>query len=843
MNKIKKYIPELLSIIIPVIIILIGCKFTNVFPFGEFSFSKYDGLYQYAGFTMNFKEALLGNNSLFYSFGASLGYNFYATAIYYLFNPTNILCIFFNQETIFDYYLFIILLRISLSSFTMCKYLKYKFKNQSNIFYIAFSVCYALMGYNVAYYYNYMYFDNIMFLPLLIMSLDKLIYERKNKLYIFMLTISILSNFYIGYMECIFSLLYFIYNYINLKKKDKKIIKDFIISSLLSGLMCAITLIPIVLELLNGKVEHFNIDVQTNYFAFNKNYLNFFYKLIPGTIIDEDIKYGSVNIYVSMLVAVLVIKFFFIKNISKKEKITTLIFILFFLLSLSFNLIDYSWQMFQRPIWYPNRYSFMISFLLIIIGCKSYVNLDNIKQNNLIKFIISIIFIIITLYPMNKITTTQSRVKIMAYIFGIILLFQYMFLLENKNAKILLFSMLFLELTFNTLITFDTLECFYPIDSLNNSIKDYNNLTKKIKENDSKENNFYRMHLDRIALYNSGSFYNFNGIGSFNSIKNSKLLHFMKEQLNYEITDNTSIIYNGKNPYINALLGVKYINGLDNEEYYEKYIKESDSLVIYKNKDALSLGFMVNNKINNYENKNNSNENIQEIVNLMTNKNYKTYNKLNEKITYHNTKITTKDNIEYIKVSDTKDNSVIIEGTIDKDGFLSYDKNADFYVDIELYINGKKDINVNRNKLFTILKKGDKYKIIFKSNKDEYKKKYIDVYITYLDEYKNFINELKNTQLEITKYKKDNYIKGTINVSKDKTTLYTTIPYNKGWNIYVDNKKVTYNTCTDAFICLDLKEGKHTIEFKFIPKGFIIGSIISTITFILTIIYIKKSNK
>ena len=234
MNKIKKYIPEILSILIPILIILLACKFTNLYPFGEFSFSKYDGLYQYAGFTMNFKEVLLGKNSLFYSFGASLGYNFYATSIYYLFNPTNLLCIFFNQENIFDYYLFIVLLRIGLSSFTMCKYLKYKFKNQSNIFYVAFSVCYALMGYNVAYYYNYMYFDNVVFFPLLIMGLDKLIYERKNKQYIFMLTISILSNFYIGYMECIFSLLYFIYSYINLKKKDKKIIKDFIISSLLS---------------------------------------------------------------------------------------------------------------------------------------------------------------------------------------------------------------------------------------------------------------------------------------------------------------------------------------------------------------------------------------------------------------------------------------------------------------------------------------------------------------------------------------------------------------------------------------------------------------------------------
>ena len=85
----------------------------------------------------------------------------------------------------------------------------------------------------------------------MVMKLVKLINERKKVLYIIMLTISILSNFYIGYMECIFCLLYFIYNYINLKKKDTKIIKDFIISSLLSGFMCMITLIPETLEFCN----------------------------------------------------------------------------------------------------------------------------------------------------------------------------------------------------------------------------------------------------------------------------------------------------------------------------------------------------------------------------------------------------------------------------------------------------------------------------------------------------------------------------------------------------------------------------------------------------------------
>ena len=140
----------------------------------------------------------------------------------------------------------------------------------------------------------------------------------------------------------------------------------------------------------------------------------------------------------------------------------------------------------------------------------------------------------------------------------------------------------------------------------------------------------------------------------------------------------------------------------------------------------------------------------------------------------------------------------------------------------------------------SILKKNDKYKLVFKSNKDSYKKEYIDAYITYIDEYKEVINDLKTNQLEITKYKKDNYIKGIINVDKDKTTLFTTIPYNKGWNIYVDNKKINYSTCTESFICLDLSQGNHTIEFKFIPRGFIIGSIISLITLITTIIYTRK---
>lgn len=418
-EKLKKYLPEMLAFIIPILIMLIACLFTENFPLGDQILSKYDGYYQYAGFTNYYKNVLLGKESLFYSFKGSLGYNFYATAIYYLFNPTNLLCIFSTSETIFEYYTFIIFLRIGLSGITMCKYLKYKFKNQSNLRYTIFSIAYALMAYNVCYFFNYMYFDTVVLFPIVMLGLEKLIFERKNRLYIISLTLSIISNFYIGYMVCIFSLLYFIYNTV-IYKLDKKVIKDFIISSLLSGFMCMIIIIPEAKELLKGKALLYADSRQTNYIHFNFNFINIFYKSFPGSTTSDDLKYGTVNIYVSLLVTVLVLKYFFNKNISKRERIVTLIFVLFFLLSISFNLIDYAWHLFQRPIWYPNRYIFTFSFFLIMIAMKELINIQK-KENTKLNIATIIIYLLLTIYPIMHIKFYLQPLKLVSYILSVIL--------------------------------------------------------------------------------------------------------------------------------------------------------------------------------------------------------------------------------------------------------------------------------------------------------------------------------------------------------------------------------------------------------------------------------------
>ncbi|MBR2843509.1 MAG: YfhO family protein, partial [Lachnospiraceae bacterium] len=93
---------------------------------------------------------------------------------------------------------------------------------------------------------------------------------------------------------------------------------------------------------------------------------------------------------------------------------------------------------------------------------------------------------------------------------------------------------------------------------------------------------------------------------------------------------------------------------------------------------------------------------------------------------------------------------------------------------------------------------------------------------------------------------KDGYLKGTVQVQASKMTLFTTIPYEKGWNIYVDGEKTAYKGFYNAFIQIPLeKEGMHEVEMIYRAPGLIPGLIISAAALILFIILclIKKKKQ
>ena len=57
--------------------------------------------------------------------------------------------------------------------------------------------------------------------------------------------------------------------------------------------------------------------------------------------------------------------------------------------------------------------------------------------------------------------------------------------------------------------------------------------------------------------------------------------------------------------------------------------------------------------------------------------------------------------------------------------------------------------------------------------------------------------------------------------------MFTTIPYDEGWKVYVDGERVDiYKTC-DALLAFDITEGVHTVEMKYFSKAMTVGLILS----------------
>ena len=103
-------------------------------------------------------------------------------------------------------------------------------------------------------------------------------------------------------------------------------------------------------------------------------------------------------------------------------------------------------------------------------------------------------------------------------------------------------------------------------------------------------------------------------------------------------------------------------------------------------------------------------------------------------------------------------------------------------------------------------------------------------------------NILNGSSISITSFK-DTKIKGTITANKAATLIFS-IPYDKGWKVYIDGRKVETSALYDALLSVQISEGSHEITLKYTPVNLIKGCLITALCIIILIgIYIlKKKN-
>lgn len=117
----------------------------------------------------------------------------------------------------------------------------------------------------------------------------------------------------------------------------------------------------------------------------------------------------------------------------------------------------------------------------------------------------------------------------------------------------------------------------------------------------------------------------------------------------------------------------------------------------------------------------------------------------------------------------------------------------------------------------------------------------IEVVAVSQENFDNQAKKLENNRLKVSTLH-DNYIKGTVNAEND-GMLYLSIPYTKGWKVYIDGKEQETYVADIAFTGVDIEKGDHTVELKYRPVGFkteLIISGVGIVIFTVILIYQRK---
>ena len=114
-----------------------------------------------------------------------------------------------------------------------------------------------------------------------------------------------------------------------------------------------------------------------------------------------------------------------------------------------------------------------------------------------------------------------------------------------------------------------------------------------------------------------------------------------------------------------------------------------------------------------------------------------------------------------------------------------------------------------------------------------------DYYFYYVDysAMTEAISYLEDSGMYVEKHG-NSYLKGEITVAEGQTLVFTTIPYDAGWNVYVDGKKVETIRTLSALLSFEVSEGYHTLELRYMPKCYVIGFIATGIGILLFAFFI-----
>jgi len=824
---------------VPFFLFIISMILFSSEPFGSQSFLDEDGypsvLAGCLGYYHNLKN---GNTVLSMLMG-------YATNIY---SPSSIvytaLLLPFSSSSIPAILLLSDALLLGLCGFSIVYYLTHRLNGpkayKKDIRLLVPAFLYALNAFMLAMHsYVYSWYLLFFILPFLILSVERLLYEKKWFGYTILLAFSIFTNINIALYLCIFLVLYFF----TCRFKGWK---DFIGKglrfasfSLLSALCALCNIIPILFGITNS--GYTEADSVFPAFGFHGSFLEQWKKLMiftPSGAVNTN--EGGINLYMSLLCLILLAVFLTSRHINLRRRLTFALPFAFLLLSFNEQILSYLWNGMHYQSNVPNRYVFLLSFLCSIMAFDATLV---IRRQNMLKMFF------LCLSAAAFLTVCQfvgEGNALFCYVCSMvfILLYLLLHLICQKWEKyrrfyypVMLF-ILFTELSANWFYTCSTFNLTGPV-----SYGDYESQSKVHASLLADTDSFSRFCTPASFCMNTG---NFTGTPNGNLFISTLSTYQQNLNIFYGFCSGSNFILSNydSTPWGQSVAANSYISiplftsqALRDLEQYE-YMGYADHSYIFKNPDALHLGFYVpTDMLTGFDTISHA-----DFMNLFAEyfagrSNTPLLSPLSLSVNTGNDNSVTllNNNFEEISISEA---AAILDS--DKKAALVSNANSSLYFKITFTPKESGQVYLNLNEFICLgyYEAGEKAEVTI-----SYPNKTPDIYDEYLiftfnhDTYKEMIREMSKNQLEDIVIK-DNVITATSDYEKEGYTILS-LPYDKNWKAYIDGKEVPVDNALNSGVFIYTPAGRHEIKLVYDVTLYRISTWISfIITLSVCMVYI-----
>lgn len=357
-SRLHRLWPALAAALVPVALLAGLYAARGIAPFGSNAlfFGDMDG--QYSHFLASFPE--LFGRGLFYTWHKALGGEALSFAAYYLFSPFNLLLFLFPAAQMPAAVTLLTLAKAGCAGLSMHLFLRTR--TGSDWSSVPLSWAWAISGYLLGFSQNIMWMDALITLPLIAWGIRRILAGRAPWLYLASLAAGIFCCYYIGWMLCLYSLLYFLFGLAGggAAKHRLRITGRFALASLLAGGGNAWMLLPVAKALGQGKAQ----AAMEWGFATNFSLPQLLGQLFAGAYPAGQDTNTLPLIFCGTLPLVLA-ALFFVRPGPLRQKLAGGGLLACLLLSFWLRTADLVWHGFQSPSWFSYRYSFLFIFTLL----------------------------------------------------------------------------------------------------------------------------------------------------------------------------------------------------------------------------------------------------------------------------------------------------------------------------------------------------------------------------------------------------------------------------------------------------------------------------------------------